>query len=416
MYHCHLRIALLGLPADLLSFMQLHELPERFTQNVQGYASIAELPREKLDVLIYAPECQLPAHDLAHIAACGVYCIAVTAHPEELPDNILAQLWDVWPPLAGRLREFYVRRLYERLKEEKDAWLVHNYWQTTINMVPDLIWYKDKRGAHLEVNDAFCHVVGKTKDDIRGRGHYYIWDLTEEQYKKGEFVCNESEIEVLTKCKPMRFDEHVLEGKDMRQLSTYKSPLFDLDGQVMGTVGVAHDVTHERALMESVAYDSLGGVRSRTYFFNQIEKTWQAGPIVMIFAELSRIAIGFEAQHTADCDELMSLTGKLLQQRFPDSVVARMGGEEFAIVHVGTYDGANLHEHIQRLFAGLDEQLAAMPEAGEVSLDLGIAVADDRDVTVDELTSLADRALYRAKVRTQQDGMSHYELEQAPMR
>ena len=47
MYHCHLRIALLGLPADLLSFMQLHELPERFTQNVQGYASIAELPREK---------------------------------------------------------------------------------------------------------------------------------------------------------------------------------------------------------------------------------------------------------------------------------------------------------------------------------------------------------------------------------
>lgn len=29
----------------------------------------------------------------------------------------------------------------------------------------------------------------------------------------------------------------------MRQFKTYKSPLFDEDGELMGTVGVAHDVT-----------------------------------------------------------------------------------------------------------------------------------------------------------------------------
>ena len=29
----------------------------------------------------------------------------------------------------------------------------------------------------------------------------------------------------------------------MRQFKTYKTPLIDYDGSVMGTVGVAHDVT-----------------------------------------------------------------------------------------------------------------------------------------------------------------------------
>ena len=33
----------------------------------------------------------------------------------------------------------------------------------------------------------------------------------------------------------------------MRTLTTYKSPLYDIDGSVMGTVGVGIDVTNERA-------------------------------------------------------------------------------------------------------------------------------------------------------------------------
>lgn len=33
---------------------------------------------------------------------------------------------------------------------------------------------------------------------------------------------------------------------EMRTLCTYKTPLFDLDGSVMGTVGLAHDITKEK--------------------------------------------------------------------------------------------------------------------------------------------------------------------------
>ncbi len=42
-------------------------------------------------------------------------------------------------------------------------------------------------------------------------------------------------------------EEIIQTGEGTRQLTTYKSPLYDLDGSVMGTVGVAIDVTQERA-------------------------------------------------------------------------------------------------------------------------------------------------------------------------
>lgn len=38
----------------------------------------------------------------------------------------------------------------------------------------------------------------------------------------------------------------------MRLLTTYKSPLYDLDDSVMGTVGVAIDVTQERAYEQEI--------------------------------------------------------------------------------------------------------------------------------------------------------------------
>ena len=39
------------------------------------------------------------------------------------------------------------------------------------------------------------------------------------------------------------FDEMVKSKQGMRQFKTYKSPLFDDDGTILGTVGIAHDVT-----------------------------------------------------------------------------------------------------------------------------------------------------------------------------
>ena len=121
--------------------------------------------------------------------------------------------------------------------------LTQTYLDTIIDSIPDLIWFKDVKGSHLKVNNGFCHAVGKKKEDVQGRGHYYIWDLKKEEYEQGEYICLESDEIVLEERRTCLFDEMVKSKQGMRQFKTYKSPLFDDDGTILGTVGIAHDVT-----------------------------------------------------------------------------------------------------------------------------------------------------------------------------
>jgi len=155
------------------------------------------------------------------------------------------QLFDqVWmKPFTGNQVQLSFIKLLKQLKEQEDAILNQKYLDTLIDSLPDLIWFKDARGSHLKVNNSFCRAVNKTKSQIENRGHYYIWDLEPDEYAKGEYICLESEEIVLNKKETCLFDETVKCGDEMRKFKTYKSPIFDHDGEVIGTVGFAHDVT-----------------------------------------------------------------------------------------------------------------------------------------------------------------------------
>ena len=144
--------------------------------------------------------------------------------------------------MSGEELRFRFSRWQRDCRERKDAWQTSQYLEATINSIPSLVWYKDKDGIHEKVNDSFCRTVNKTKEQVQGRGHAYIWDV-----ERDDPACIESEREVMTKRQTCISEETILTGDGKRLLTTYKSPLYDLDGGVMGTVGVAIDVTQERA-------------------------------------------------------------------------------------------------------------------------------------------------------------------------
>ena len=137
----------------------------------------------------------------------------------------------------------HVKRLIHTMKTEADFRKEKIYFETAIDSIPDLVWFKDSIGSHLIVNDSFCKLVEKTKEQIYKRGHYYIWDIPQEEYEKGEYVCLESEDIVVEARETCVFDEKIKTKGGMRQFKTYKSPLIDLDGSIFGTCGIAHDVT-----------------------------------------------------------------------------------------------------------------------------------------------------------------------------
>lgn len=162
-------------------------------------------------------------------------------------DN-LDEVDDLWMlPMSEAEIRFRFLRWQQAYKQNKDFWQTSQYLESTINSVPNLIWYKTKTGIHEKVNDSFCKTVNKSKEQVQGRGHAYIWDVEQD-----DPACIESENIVMTRRETCVSEETIQTGEGQRLLTTYKSPLYDLDGSVMGTVGVAIDVTQERAYEQEI--------------------------------------------------------------------------------------------------------------------------------------------------------------------
>lgn len=406
MYEVNLRILLAGLPQEAVDVFEAEPPRERFSQDfLSGPELTLDLLGKKADIVIFT-EAALPQGVSVRMAceqAGDALCILMTDKPAQLEPGTTACLAGIWPRTqTPELLRFYFGRLLDWLKHKKDAWLCRVYWQTTINMSPDLIWYKDRIGAHLEVNDAFCGVVGKEKDDIRGRGHYYIWGLTKEQYEEGEFICNETEEAVMKAGRAMVFDEQVLSKHNgMRQLRTYKSPIFDEDGTILGTVGVAMDVTKEREyqkrIMALAQHDALTGLPNRRYFYSFVDEH-RDEPKQLLLLDIDNYKAFNDTFGHQVGDEVLVMFSQVMRDVFKHGFVARFGGDEFTVLYVG----ANPPEKITAVAQEFQQQLRARSGAmqtGAVSTSIGIAFDAQGTMPIDSLFKHSDEALYEVKKR-----------------
>ncbi len=133
----------------------------------------------------------------------------------------------------------YFQQLAERMKERADGRKQKICFETLIDSVPDIAWFKDVGGRHMIVNASFCEMVGKTKEQIYKQGHCYIWDAS----KADEEVCLKSDRIIMDSRQTNTFEEDIKAGANQRRIRSYKSALIDEDGEIFGTCGIGHDVT-----------------------------------------------------------------------------------------------------------------------------------------------------------------------------
>lgn len=138
----------------------------------------------------------------------------------------------------------YIRSFLERLELDQTT----QYLDTLINSVPNLVWYKTKDGVHVKVNDFFCEVVGKPREDVLGKRHAYIWDV-----EADDPACIATENMVMDSRKTVTAEEVVsLSDGSKMILTTYKSPIYARDGSTIGTVGIGINITREREVMQTL--------------------------------------------------------------------------------------------------------------------------------------------------------------------
>lgn len=162
----------------------------------------------------------------------------------QLNEETLLLVDGIWEKSSSeKMLQFYFANRIKETRYKYDAWLYQSLLTVTIDSIPEMVWYKNIAGAHMIVNSQFCKTVHKTKEQVKGKGHCYIWDFPPEEYGTGKYACQESDNAVIQKRQTCVSEEAVKTKDGLKQLRTFKSPLFDIDGSIMGMVGVAHDMT-----------------------------------------------------------------------------------------------------------------------------------------------------------------------------
>ena len=189
------------------------------------------------------------------------------------------------------------------------------------------------------------------------------------------------------------------------------SPLPDFDPQVDITAYcmVVRDISDKREAIESrrksVYCDHLTGVANRRAFFEAAELELHRNrrrprPTALILFDADHFKrINDRHGHPAG-DAVLRHLGQLLAATFRQvDVVARVGGEEFAVLlPSSTLDGAlAVGERLRQLVAARPLLVDGM--AIDITVSAGIAASDgvDENLHLDALMKRADQALYAAK-------------------
>ncbi|MCI8564702.1 MAG: response regulator [Lachnospiraceae bacterium] len=251
MYHCHVRFYLAGGQCGIFEIVRSMPPLEHFTHEFLENGEEASLAGQADVILALLPagrEQQAVQTLLVGKRPEAALIVLAESGQISLLTEFLPELQDIWTlPMQEEEVRFRFHRWQQGCKRDKDFWQTSHFLDATIDNTPNLIWYKDKEGIHEKVNESFCRTVNKTKKQVQGRGHAYIWDVEQD-----DPACIESERVVMTRRETCISEEMIRTGEGNRLLTTYKSPLYDLDGSVMGTVGVAIDVTQERAYEKEI--------------------------------------------------------------------------------------------------------------------------------------------------------------------
>ncbi|MCK8516468.1 EAL domain-containing protein [Methylonatrum kenyense] len=185
------------------------------------------------------------------------------------------------------------------------------------------------------------------------------------------------------------------------------SPVFDDDGICTHFIGIQQDVTRQKEQEAHIAYqathDLLTGLPNFSAFYDRVEEAMErfrqgAGAAAVLSLNLDGFkAINDELGHDIGNEVLAAVAQRLAPLAGPDDLVARLVGDEFAILLVSDVDQERVVRLAKRILATLGEPTEVAGSPIHLSASIGIACTRHSMSDDYELMQCADLALEQAK-------------------
>jgi PAS domain S-box-containing protein len=112
--------------------------------------------------------------------------------------------------------------------------------------MPYMAWYKDKEGKFLFVNQLFAEGCGKTRQEILGKTDLDIWPIELAKAYRAD------DIKVMETGEKKIIEEIIEDATGGRWFETFKSPVYDDNGEIVGTIGTSKDITVRKSVQNEL--------------------------------------------------------------------------------------------------------------------------------------------------------------------
>ena len=228
--------------------------------------------------------------------------------------------------IVGAVQDVTVQKQSEELLKET---LLQ---QTAIlTSIPDMAWLKNKSGQYVAVNEEFAKTAGKKIEYILGKTDFEIWAAEfADKYHKDD-------LEIIQNGQRKYTEELQMDDAGRKYwVETTKTPILNALGEVVGTVGIAREITErkkaeiERELLikeleaknaelerytYTVSHDLKSPLVTIRGFLGYLEKDALAGDTQRIKDDINRIENATKKMQALLNDLLeLSRIGRLINQ------------------------------------------------------------------------------------------------------
>ncbi|MDH3733709.1 MAG: EAL domain-containing protein [Gemmatimonadota bacterium] len=181
------------------------------------------------------------------------------------------------------------------------------------------------------------------------------------------------------------------------------------DGEISAVCLRMKDITDskqlERDLRDKALHDYLTNLPNRAVFQDRLEHAFNrtrrdGGTVALLYMDLDRFKpVNDRFGHELGDRVLERVARKLEALVRSADTVARVGGDEFAILLERPRDQGEAMTAAKRVVAALKETICVEDEEIQVGVSVGVAISDADTQTPSDLVRRADLAMYEAKKR-----------------
>lgn len=266
-----------------------------------------------------------------------------------------------------------------------------------LDTVPSPIWTLNEENTFIYANKACENFWGLENSSILGKA-------ISEILAPGEAGALLKSIKTVMKSKEKIAIELKMKsfGNKDKWMDIILVPLLNGQEEISGVTFTAHDVTERKRTEEELKYismhDSLTGLYNRVYFEEEMRRlnTHRHYPLSIIVCDVDGLKFTNDILGHEKGDKLLKTASNLIKKPFRTSdVVARVGGDEFAIILPRTNEktAEEICERIKKNVEKYNQEKKGIP----LSLPLGFATGEEASGGILEIFKNADSNMYKNK-------------------